>query len=204
VACAALAETLLESELFGHEKGAFTGAHSRKVGKFEQADGGTILLDEIGDISPKLQLDLLRVLEERSFFRVGGVEEIRVDVRIIAATNRDLEQAVRDGAFREDLYYRLNVVSIRIPPLRERKEDIPLLVQHFLKRLAAELDTPVKEVNDAAMKLLLTWDWPGNVRELENAVERALVTCAATSSDRSASISSRGSCHRPSGRSQRT
>ncbi len=179
VACAALAETLLESELFGHEKGAFTGAHIRKIGKFEQADGGTIFLDEIGDISPKLQLDLLRVLQERSFFRVGGADEIRVDVRIIAATNRDLEQAVRDGAFREDLFYRLNVVSLRIPPLRERKEDIPLLVRHFVARIAAELGVPAKEVSDDALRLLLEWDWPGNVRELENAVERAIVTCRA-------------------------
>ncbi|MCU0725926.1 MAG: sigma-54 dependent transcriptional regulator [Planctomycetes bacterium] len=177
VACTALAETLLESELFGHEKGSFTGAHTRKIGKFEQADGGTILLDEIGDITPKLQLELLRVLEEKSFFRVGGAEEIRVDVRIIAATNRDLEQAVREGAFREDLYYRLNVVSIRLPPLRERREDIPLLVRHFLRRFAAEFDTPPKEVSDAALKVLVAWDWPGNVRELENAVERAIVTC---------------------------
>jgi DNA-binding NtrC family response regulator len=177
VACTALAETLLESELFGHEKGSFTGAHTRKIGKFEQADGGTILLDEIGDITPKLQLELLRVLEEKSFFRVGGAEEIRVDVRIIAATNRDLEQAVREGAFREDLYYRLNVVSIRLPPLRERREDIPLLVRHFLRRFAAEFDAPRKEVSDAALKVLVAWDWPGNVRELENAVERAIVTC---------------------------
>jgi DNA-binding NtrC family response regulator len=177
VACTALAETLLESELFGHEKGSFTGAHTRKIGKFEQAEGGTILLDEIGDITPKLQLDLLRVLEEKSFFRVGGAEEIRVDVRIIAATNRDLEQAVREGAFREDLYYRLNVVNIHLPPLRERREDIPLLVRHFLRRFAAEFDAPPREVSDAALEVLVGWEWPGNVRELENAVERAIVTC---------------------------
>jgi transcriptional regulator with PAS, ATPase and Fis domain len=177
VSCAALAETLLESELFGHEQGSFTGATSRKVGKFEQADGGTIFLDEIGDISPKLQLDLLRVLQEKSFFRVGGAEEIRVDVRVIAATNRDLQAAVRDGEFREDLFYRLNVVNVRIPPLRERKEDIPLLARHFIRRLAVELDLPTRDITEEALAILLDWDWPGNVRELENAIERAMATC---------------------------
>ena len=176
VSCAALAETLLESELFGHEKGSFTGAVTRKIGKFEQADGGTLLLDEIGDIPPKLQLDLLRVLQERSFFRVGGAEELRVDVRIIAATNRDLEGAVREGEFREDLYYRLNVVNVHVPPLRSRREDIPLLTRHFIARLSVELGLDVRGIGEDALKILMDYEWPGNVRELENAVERAMVT----------------------------
>ena len=177
VSCAALAETLLESELFGHEKGAFTGADQQKRGKFEMADGGTIFLDEIGDISPKLQVDLLRVLQERSFFRVGGSEEVRVDVRVIAATHVNLQQAVADGKFRDDLYYRLNVIEIRLPPLRERREDIPLLARHFLERLAHELGKDIGEISEGALKLLMDYHWPGNVRELENAVERAMVTC---------------------------
>jgi len=177
VACTALAETLLESEFFGHEQGSFTGALSRKIGKFELADGGTIFLDEIGDISPKLQMDLLRVLQERSFFRVGGAEEIDVDVRIIAATNRNLEQAVEDGDFREDLYYRLNVVSVNLPPLRERLEDIPLLARHFTSRLSIELSVLTHGVTEGALKVLMDHDWPGNVRELENAIERAMATC---------------------------
>ena len=177
VSCAALAETLLESELFGHEKGAFTGAMQQKQGKFEMADGGTIFLDEIGDISPKLQVDLLRVLQERSFYRVGGSEEVRVDVRVIAATHVDLEQAVAEGKFRDDLFYRLNVIEIRIPPLRERREDIPLLAQHFLERLAHELGKEIGEISEGAMAILMDYNWPGNVRELENSVERAMVTC---------------------------
>jgi DNA-binding NtrC family response regulator len=177
VSCAALAETLLESELFGHEKGAFTGANQQRIGKFELADSGTILLDEIGDISPKLQVDLLRVLQERSFYRVGGSEEVRVDARVIAATHVDLRQAVADGRFREDLYYRLNVIEIRIPPLRERREDVPLLARHFLERLSHELGKDVGDFSEGALKLLMDHNWPGNVRELENAVERALVTC---------------------------
>jgi DNA-binding NtrC family response regulator len=176
VSCAALAETLLESELFGHEKGSFTGATERKKGKFELADGGTIFLDEIGDISPKLQADLLRVLQERCFYRVGGSEEVRVDVRVIAATNRDLQQAVAEGKFRDDLFYRLNVIEIRLPPLRERREDIPLLAAYFLERLAHELAKDVADISADALKLLMDHDWPGNVRELENAIERALVT----------------------------
>ena len=177
VSCAALAETLLESELFGHEKGSFTGAVAQKKGKFELADGGTIFLDEIGDVSPKLQADLLRVLQERRFFRVGGSSEIEVDVRVIAATHRDLAAEVHEGRFRDDLYYRLNVINIRIPPLRERREDIPLLAQEFLDRLSHELGRPVSGISDEALRLLMDHEWPGNVRELENAVERALVTC---------------------------
>ena len=177
VSCAALAETLLESELFGHEKGAFTGAVAQRKGKFEMADGGTLFLDEIGDISPKLQADLLRALQERRFFRVGGAAEIGVDVRVIAATHRDLAADVREGRFREDLYYRLNVINIRIPPLRERIEDVPLLAQEFLDRLAHELGREVSGISEEAMRLLMDHAWPGNVRELENAVERALVTC---------------------------
>jgi DNA-binding NtrC family response regulator len=179
VSCAALAETLLESELFGHEKGSFTGAVALKKGKFELADGGTLFLDEIGDVSPKLQVDLLRVLQERRFFRVGGTEEISVDVRVIAATHRDLAADVREGRFRDDLYYRLNVINIRLPPLRERREDVPLLAQEFLDRLAHELGREVSGISEEALRVLMDHDWPGNVRELENAVERALVTCKA-------------------------
>ena len=177
VSCAALAETLLESELFGHEKGAFTGADQQKRGKFEMAEGGTIFLDEIGDISPKLQVDLLRVLQERCFYRVGGSEEVRVDARVIAATHVNLQQAVADGKFRDDLFYRLNVIEIRIPPLRERREDVPLLARHFLERLSHELAKDIEEISEEALKLLMDYNWPGNVRELENAVERAMVTC---------------------------
>jgi DNA-binding NtrC family response regulator len=177
VSCAALAETLLESELFGHEKGAFTGAGERKIGKFELADSGTIFLDEIGDISPKLQVDLLRVLQERCFYRVGGQEEVRVDARVIAATHVNLQQAVADGRFRDDLFYRLNVIEIRIPPLHERREDIPLLARHFLERLSHELGKDVDEISEDGFKALMDYHWPGNVRELENAVERAMVTC---------------------------
>jgi transcriptional regulator with PAS, ATPase and Fis domain len=186
VSCAALAETLLESELFGHEKGAFTGANQQKRGKFEMADTGTIFLDEIGDISPKLQVDLLRVLQDRSFYRVGGSEEVRVDVRVVAATHVNLQQAASEGKFRDDLYYRLNVIEIRIPPLRARREDIPLLAEHFVDRLSHELGKNVSEVTEGALRLLLDHNWPGNVRELENAVERAIVTCrgsALTESD---------------------
>ncbi|MFO7609514.1 MAG: sigma-54 dependent transcriptional regulator [Candidatus Krumholzibacteriia bacterium] len=176
LSCAALAETLLESELFGHERGAFTGAVARKRGKFELAGDGTIFLDEIGDIPPKLQLDLLRVLQERRYFRLGGSEEIAMEARVIAATNRDLLAAVEAGEFREDLYYRLNVINIQLPALRERREDIPLLVDAFIERLAIESGRPVRGIAKDALKLLLDHDWPGNVRELENAVERAVVT----------------------------
>ena len=177
VSCAALAETLLESELFGHEKGSFTGATSQKKGKFEMAAGGTIFLDEIGDISAKLQMDLLRVLQERSFYRVGGSEEIQVDVRVIAATNTSLQEAVASAKFRDDLFYRLNVINIHIPPLRERREDIPVLAHHFIERLSHELGKEVGDLTEGALKVLLDYNWPGNVRELENAVERAIITC---------------------------
>jgi DNA-binding NtrC family response regulator len=177
VSCAALAETLLESELFGHEKGAFTGANQQKRGKFEMADSGTIFLDEIGDISPKLQCDLLRVLQERCFYRVGGSEEVRVDSRVIAATHVNLQQAVAEGKFRDDLFYRLNVIEIRIPPLRGRREDIPLLARHFMERLSHELGKDIADFSEGALKVLMDHNWPGNVRELENAVERAMVTC---------------------------
>ncbi len=175
VSCAALTETLLESELFGHEKGAFTGATFRKKGKFELAHGGTLFLDEIGDISQKLQLDLLRALEERRFYRVGGTEPIHVDARIIAATNRDLKKAVDEGRFREDLYYRLNVIAVTLPPLRERKEDIPILVDHFLEQLAMELGKRVEGLSAEATDLLMRYHWPGNVRELKNILERGAV-----------------------------
>jgi len=178
VSCAALTETLLESELFGHEKGAFTGAAVRRKGKFEMADGGTLFLDEIGDISAKLQLDLLRVLEDRHFFRVGGSESIHVDVRIIAATNRDLTKAVADGSFREDLFYRLNVIPIHLPPLRDRLEDLPLLVEHFLEQLGAEMNRRLDDVATDAMGLLMAQTWPGNVRELRNVLERAMVVAS--------------------------
>ncbi|MEO8659131.1 MAG: sigma-54 dependent transcriptional regulator [Bryobacteraceae bacterium] len=177
VSCAALAETLLESELFGYEKGSFTGADARAKGKFELADGGTIFLDEIGDISPKLQADLLRVLQERCFYRLGGKEEVRVDVRVIAATNKDLRLEVHEGRFRDDLYYRLNVIEINLPPLRERREDIRLLAGHMVERLAHELGKEITGISEGALKTLIDHEWPGNVRELENAIERAMVTC---------------------------
>ncbi|MBN1255585.1 MAG: sigma-54-dependent Fis family transcriptional regulator [Deltaproteobacteria bacterium] len=171
----ALTETLLESELFGHEKGAFTDAIAQKKGKFELAEGGTIFLDEIGDISPKLQLNLLRVLQEKEFTRVGGTKPIRVDVRIVAATNRDLKKAVDEGTFRNDLYYRLNVIFIELPPLREHKEDIPLLVHHFIEKCNIEMGEKAERISEDALNLLMAYDWPGNVRELENAIERAMV-----------------------------
>ncbi|GBC80960.1 Transcriptional regulatory protein ZraR [bacterium HR10] len=177
VNCGALAEGVIESELFGHEKGAFTGAHYRRKGKFELADGGTLFLDEIGDISLKTQVDLLRVLEEKKIFRVGGNTPIPVDFRLIAATNKDLEALVAEGRFREDLYYRLNVFSITIPPLRERREDIPLLAEHFLKKFAQSMNKPILGISPEALALLERYDWPGNVRELQNAIERAVLVC---------------------------
>jgi DNA-binding NtrC family response regulator len=177
VNCGALAEGVIESELFGHEKGAFTGAHYRRKGKFELADGGTLFLDEIGDISVKTQVDLLRVLEEKTIYRVGGNTAIPVDFRLIVATNKDLEAMVAEGKFREDLYYRINVFSIILPPLRERREDIPLLAEHFLKKFAQSMNKPVLGFSSAAMALLQQYDWPGNVRELQNAIERAVLVC---------------------------
>jgi DNA-binding NtrC family response regulator len=180
VSCVALTETLLESELFGHEKGAFTDAIAQKKGKFELAEGGTIFLDEIGDISPKLQLNLLRVLQEKEFTRVGGSKPITVDVRIIAATNRDLKKAVDEGTFRDDLYYRLNVIFIELPPLREHKEDIPLLVHHFIEKCNIEMGEKVERISEEALNLLMAYDWPGNVRELENTIERAMVITKGT------------------------
>lgn len=175
VSCAALPESLLESELFGHEKGSFTGAYAQKKGKFEFANGGTLFLDEIGEMSANIQVHLLRVLEEKEFTRVGGNEPIRVDVRVISATNKDLRKAIEKQEFREDLYYRLNVVNIELPPLRERKEDIPLLAEHFLHKFAMENRKEVTEFSPEAIEFLLDYDWPGNVRELENAIERAII-----------------------------
>jgi DNA-binding NtrC family response regulator len=173
--CAALPETLLEAELFGHEKGAFTGATARKVGRFELADGGTLFLDEIGEMSPGMQAKLLRVLQDEQFFRVGGSEPISVDVRVLSATNRDIAREVAEGKFREDLYYRLNVVQIHMPALRERKEDIPLIADHFLDLFKRERGVPDLRMSERAMKKIREYDWPGNVRELRNAVERAVV-----------------------------
>ena len=173
VNCAALQENLLESELFGHEKGAFTGADRQRIGRFEQADGGTLFLDEIGDMSPSTQAKILRVLQEHEFERLGGTRTIRVDVRLIAATNRDLPSMVAAGTFREDLYYRLNVVSIQTPPLRERKEDILALAMSFLRRYGNELKKRLDGLDPEAQKLLMRYNWPGNIRELENAIERA-------------------------------
>jgi DNA-binding NtrC family response regulator len=175
VNCVALSEELLESELFGHEKGAFTGAHQQKPGKFQLANNGTIFLDEVGDIREALQTKLLRVLQEHEFERVGGTKTIRVEIRVIAATNRNLEDAVKAGRFREDLYYRLNVVGLRLPPLRERIEDVPGLAEHFLRKYAAETGKGMSGISAEAMALLRRHRWPGNVRELENAIERAVV-----------------------------
>jgi DNA-binding NtrC family response regulator len=173
--CGALTETLLESELFGHEKGAFTGAQYRKKGKFEIAEGGTVFLDEIGDITLKTQTDLLRVLQEREITRVGGNQIVKVDFRCIAATNKDLEKLIEEGKFRPDLFYRLNVFRIELPPLRERREDIPLLVNHFVQKFSLAMNKRITRVSPAAMNLLQEQPWLGNVRELENAVERAMV-----------------------------
>jgi two-component system response regulator AtoC len=175
VSCAALPESLLESELFGHEKGSFTGAYAQKKGKFEFAHRGTLFLDEIGEMSANIQVHLLRVLEEKEFSRVGGNEPTKVDVRVISATNREIKEAVAKGQFREDLYYRLNVVNIELPPLRERREDIPLLAQLFLKKFTLENNKEISGFSAEATDFLLRYDWPGNVRELENAIERAII-----------------------------
>jgi len=175
VNCAALAESLLESELFGHEKGAFTGADKQREGKFVQAEGGTLFLDEIGETSQAMQVKMLRVLQEHELQRVGGEETIRTDARIIAATNRDLEQEVHNGNFREDLYYRLNVVTVTVPPLRKRRDDIPMLVEHFVRKFAEKNRREVAGVTSECMELLCSYSWPGNVRELENAIERGVI-----------------------------
>jgi two-component system, NtrC family, response regulator HydG len=173
--CAALAESLLESELFGHEKGSFTGADKRRIGRFEQADGGTLFLDEIGEIPASTQIKLLRVLQERTFERVGGNETVKVDVRVVAATNKNLPEEVRERRFREDLYYRLNVVHIDMPPLRQRGNDVVLLAEHFLRHFARENQRRIDGFSDDARAKLVAHRWPGNVRELENAIERAVV-----------------------------
>jgi two-component system, NtrC family, response regulator AtoC len=175
--CAALAETILESELFGHERGSFTGAAGRREGRFAQANGGTLFLDEIGDISPAVQVKLLRFLQEHEFERVGGNETVKVDVRVIAATNRDLKAEVAAGRFREDLYYRLNVINLEMPAMRARPSDVPLLAMHFLRKYAAENGKSIQAFSDAALAQLAGYRWPGNVRELENVVERAVVLC---------------------------
>jgi two-component system, NtrC family, response regulator HydG len=175
VNCGALIDTLLESELFGHEKGSFTGAIRRKLGRFELADGGTLFLDEIGDISPAMQLKLLRVLQEQEFERVGGEVTVKVNVRVLSATNKDLPQLVREGRFREDLYYRLHIVPILMPPLRDRRDDIPLLVDHFIDKLAPRTNPHVRGMEDGTLGRLMSYSWPGNVRELENVIEQSLV-----------------------------
>jgi len=175
--CASLSETLLESELFGHERGAFTGAMARREGRFKQADGGTLFLDEVSEIPASVQIKLLRFLQERDFERVGGNETLKVDVRVVAATNRHLKQRVDEGRFREDLYYRLKVVQLDVPPLRVRRSDIPLLAHAFLRKYAAENDRPVQGLSEEALQHLMIYPWPGNVRELENAIERAVVMC---------------------------
>ncbi len=177
VNCGALAEGVLESELFGHERGAFTGALKRKKGRFELAQHGTIFLDEIGDIPLATQIKLLRVLQERQFERVGGEETLNADIRVIAATNKNLLEQIKTGDFREDLYYRLHIIPLNLPPLRERKEDIPLLTEHFIKKIAADLKMPNLKITDSARQGLLQYDWPGNIRELENIIERAAVLC---------------------------
>jgi len=175
VSCAALPESLLESELFGHERGSFTGAYAQKRGKFESANGGTLFLDEVGEMSANIQVHLLRVLEEKEFTRVGGNELIKADIRVVSATNKDLRRAIEEGEFREDLYYRLNVVTIELPPLRGRKEDIPLLAECFLNKFVLENQKEVTGFSPEATEFLLSYDWPGNVRELENSIERAVI-----------------------------
>jgi transcriptional regulator with GAF, ATPase, and Fis domain len=177
VNCAAVPRDLIASELFGHEKGAFTGATQRRLGRFELAEGGTIFLDEIGELPPETQVALLRVLQEREFERVGGNAIIRAEVRVIAATNRDLEAAVAEGTFRSDLYYRLNVFPIEIPPLRERKEDITLLVEYFIDRYARKAGRTIRRMNKRSLELLQAYPWPGNIRELQNVIERSVIVC---------------------------
>jgi two-component system NtrC family response regulator len=177
VSCAAIPETLLESELFGHERGAFTGAVQKRIGRFEEADGGSLFLDEIGELSPSTQVKLLRILQEKEFQRLGSNQSLKTDVRVIAATHRNLEEAMRKGSFREDLYYRLNVIAVHLPPLRERKDDIPLLIDHFLKKYSELNKKKVHDLSKEARTLILRYPYPGNVRELENLIERAVVLC---------------------------
>jgi len=181
--CNAIPENLMESELFGYEKGAFTGAQTSKPGKFEQADTGTVFLDEIGDVPAAIQVKLLRILQEREFERLGSNQTRHIDVRVVAATNQDLRTALEQGTFREDLYYRLNVVPLNIPPLRERKVDIPFLANHFVHKLAPDTGCRVESITDAAIEKLMSYHWPGNVRELENVIERSLVMCTGTALD---------------------
>jgi transcriptional regulator with GAF, ATPase, and Fis domain len=178
VNCAALAPTLISSELFGHEKGAFTGAVQRRLGRFELADGGTLFLDEVGELLPDTQVALLRVLQEREFERVGGTRPIHVDVRVIAATNRDLNTAIGNGSFRQDLFYRLNVFPIEVPPLRERKDDILMLVEYFVKRYASRVGRHFRSIDKKTLDLLLAYHWPGNIRELQNVIERSVILSA--------------------------
>jgi len=175
VNCAAIPRDLIASELFGHEKGAFTGATQRRLSRFESADGGTIFLDEIGELPAEMQIALLRVLQEREFQRVGGNESIKTDVRVVAATNRDLQAAIAEGRFRDDLFYRINVFPIEIPPLRERKEDIPLLVEYFVDRYASQAGKKITGISKRSMELLQTYRWPGNIRELQNVIERSVI-----------------------------
>jgi Nif-specific regulatory protein len=178
VNCAALAESVVESELFGHEKGAFTGAHTQRKGRFELAEGGTLFLDEVGELTPSVQAKLLRVLQSREFERLGGAETLRSNVRIVAATNKDLERATAQATFREDLYYRLNVFSIQVPPLRERRSDIPSLARHFVAKFATAHDRRISGLTTAALDRLTRFSWPGNVRQLENVLERAVLVCS--------------------------
>ncbi|MDX1383722.1 MAG: sigma-54 dependent transcriptional regulator, partial [Thermoanaerobaculia bacterium] len=178
VNCGAIPETLLESELFGHEKGAFTGAVKEKSGLFQEADGGTLFLDEIGEMSPPMQVKLLRALQEKVIRKVGGNREVAVDTRIIAATNRNLLEMIEEGEFREDLYYRINVIPIHLPPLRQRRDDIPLLVDHFIKKYSEQMAIDAPRISVQAMRQLESYDWPGNVRELENLIERTLALCS--------------------------
>jgi transcriptional regulator with GAF, ATPase, and Fis domain len=177
VNCAAISPSLIASELFGHERGSFTGAHQRRLGRFESADGGTIFLDEVGEVPPETQIALLRVLQEREFERVGGNQTVRVDVRVLAATNRDLSAAVAEGTFREDLFFRLNVFPIRLPALRERVDDIPLLVEYLINRYARKAGKRIRDIRKETLDLFQTYDWPGNIRELQNVIERAVILC---------------------------
>jgi transcriptional regulator with GAF, ATPase, and Fis domain len=177
VNCAAIPRDLIASELFGHEKGAFTGATQRRLGRFESAEGGTIFLDEVGELPAETQISLLRVLQEREFQRVGGNDSLKIDVRVVAATNRDLQAAIADGEFREDLFYRLNVFPIEVPPLRQRKEDIPLLVEYFIDRYASKAGKKITGINKKSLELLQSYAWPGNIRELQNVIERSVIVC---------------------------